>query len=155
MDEQEWRYGAQLGPKPEPDTRLRRKVKQEPRPNPYRGNRESAAYQRKARELKGSPEGGVCWICGREIDRGLPPDQNWRPEAWTADHDPPLAQGGSLLVGLRPAHRGCNSAKGRAMQLEPAAETAAEYTPRPGGGFTTTPHLNPADRGYIEYSREW
>jgi 5-methylcytosine-specific restriction endonuclease McrA len=133
-----------------------RKSKQRLRENPYRGRRGSAAYQRKARELKASPDGGVCWICGTEIDRTMAPELAQDPGYWTADHDPPLSRGGSLLVGLKPAHRGCNSAKGRAMQFEetPAGDPT-EYTPRDGGGFTQTPRLDPADPGYIENSRDW
>lgn len=149
-------YGGIYGPKPPMYERPPRMVKQRLRENPYRGRRDAAAYQRKARELKASPEGGVCWICGAEIDRTLPPEMAQDPSYWTADHDPPLVRGGSLLLGLKPAHRGCNSAKGRALQFEetPSGDSP-EYTPLPGGGFTQTPHLEPDDRGYIESSRAW
>jgi len=41
------------------------------------------------------------------------------------------------------------------MQLAEVPVEAAEYTPRPEGGLTQTPHLDPADLGYIESSRPW
>lgn len=108
-------YGPGHFNPPEPERRDR-KVR-----NPYRGTSEARIYQRMVRELKDSPEGGVCWICGDEIDRSLPPWMSNDPAYWTADHDPPLAEGGSILEGLKPAHKGCNSSEGRRMQLDSRA----------------------------------
>lgn len=148
-------FGGPYGAKQSPYEPVRRKVKQRLRENPYRGRRDAAAYQRKARDLKASPEGGFCWICGGEIDRSLPPEMSNDPAYFTVDHDPPLAAGGSLLQGLKPAHKGCNSAKGRAMQLGPEVTYAAEEYTRTETGWTRTPHLDPSDPGYIENSRQW
>ncbi len=74
--------------------------------------RDSSVFRRKASALKASEDGRWCWICGAEIDRSLPESMSNDPAYWTVDHDPPLADGGSLLTGLRAAHRGCNSREG-------------------------------------------
>lgn len=65
--------------------------------------------------LKAQPAGDICWRCGLKID--LECDYN-DPQAWTADHVQSLANGGDAyaLSNLRPAHRSCNSKRGRAMR---------------------------------------
>lgn len=105
--------------------------------NPYRGRAGAAAYLRKARALKASPEGGVCWICRGEIDRSLPGSEVNSPEYFTVSHDPPLSRGGSLLEGLKPAHRGCNSSEGGRLAHPPQTNH---------GDF---------DPSLIEHSRDW
>ena len=59
----------------------------------------------------------ICWICGEWIDLRL----DYRdPASWTADHVIPIAEGGDLDYGeLRPAHRACNSRRGRRIMKPP------------------------------------
>ncbi|MFC6353929.1 HNH endonuclease [Rothia nasimurium] len=51
-----------------------------------------------------------CWLCGQPIDLMLP---YTHPMSFTADHVEAIANGGKLLSELRPAHRRCNSSRGR------------------------------------------
>lgn len=60
-----------------------------------------------------------CWLCGRPIDYNT----DWRaPQSFTADHVEALANGGKLLGELRPAHRACNSRRGKG---DPTPNTTA------------------------------
>ena len=74
-------------------------------------------YRRnRAAILRGSP---VCHICGQPIDTSLAywitkPDgtRTINPQAGTADHVDPFANGGSdHVANLKPAHASCNRAK--------------------------------------------
>lgn len=69
-------------------------------------------YRSLANELKRKTrvENLPCWICGLFIDTDL----HWKePMSFTADHIKPIALGGSLYGELRPAHRACNSRRGK------------------------------------------
>ena len=68
--------------------------------------RAKAAALRKATNDNGWP----CHLCGKPIDMSLP---YTHPLAFTADHLDALANGGNLLGDLAPAHRRCNSQRGR------------------------------------------
>jgi 5-methylcytosine-specific restriction endonuclease McrA len=60
--------------------------------------------------------GGVCWICREPIDLELPTDHD---EAFSVDHVVPRAHGGrGLHNNTRPAHRCCNSSRGRFHEQE-------------------------------------
>ena len=88
------------------------------RDNPYRGRAGAPIYQRRAAELKASPEGRICVVCGGEIDTSMPPEMQTDPGYSTVQHYPPLSVGGDLLESMAgAAHRGCNLAEDRAMQL--------------------------------------
>ena len=71
-----------------------------------RSYRAKAAALRKATSDNGWP----CHLCGKPIDMTLP---YTHPLAFTADHLDALANGGNLLGELAPAHRRCNSRRGR------------------------------------------
>jgi len=71
-------------------------------------------------QLKAMPGSDICWKCGKKIDMTIK-DHN-DPMAWTMDHVQSLANGGShTLQNARPAHRSCNSARGRALQNQRAS----------------------------------
>ena len=55
--------------------------------------------------------GVSCWICGEPIAFGL---RKWHPRGPSLDHVRPLSKGGDPLDlrNARPAHYGCNSARG-------------------------------------------
>jgi hypothetical protein len=58
-------------------------------------------------------EDAPCWICGKPIDYTAPQSSRW---SFTADHLDPIGKGGDLdpgMDGLRPAHRRCNSRRGK------------------------------------------
>ena len=56
------------------------------------------------------PEGSTCWLCGQPIIHGL---RRWHPRGPSMDHVIPRSHGGTWdLRNLRPAHYGCNSARG-------------------------------------------
>jgi len=66
-------------------------------------------------------QGTVCWICSKA-------------GATTADHTPIARShgGGDSMENLRPAHKGCNSARGNRKRLPEESET------RPAGlGLST------------------
>lgn len=59
----------------------------------------------------------ICWLCGGDIDLGLHHLDKW---AWTLDHVLSLDEHPELaheLANLRPAHRTCNSSKGKHSSL--------------------------------------
>lgn len=77
-----------------------------------RNPRDDRTYRSRAHALKAKVKAHdlPCWLCGMPIDTGLP----WKdPMAFTADHVEALANGGALLGDLRPAHRACNSRRGK------------------------------------------
>ena len=67
--------------------------------------------------------GEPCWLCGQPIDLALP---YTHPMSFTADHVEAIANGGKLLSELRPAHRRCNSSRGkkRVDELIPRPKTS-------------------------------
>jgi 5-methylcytosine-specific restriction endonuclease McrA len=55
----------------------------------------------------------VCWICHRYIDPWL---YHNHKDAFTLDHKVPRVHGGmDVLTNVRPAHRGCNTKRARAI----------------------------------------
>lgn len=105
-----------------------------PTPAPRKGL-DHRAYRRATKRLRAASS--VCGICGKEIDQDryggpcnaerCPRDEQgeipehfcWKsPWSWTADHIVPRSKGGALLGELRPAHRGCNSARGNRENTE-------------------------------------
>lgn len=69
--------------------------------------------------------GEPCWICLKKEPNGEPFDWNLpstHAKSFTADHIKAIGNGGRLLGELRPAHRGCNSSRGK-------KRTAEEITP--------------------------
>lgn len=70
------------------------------------------AYLKRTRALRAAVEaqGLPCHLCGQPIDLTLP---HTHPLSFTADHITPLATGGHLHGTLAPAHRTCNSARGK------------------------------------------
>ena len=59
--------------------------------------------------------GAPCWLCGKTIDLGLPYTHRM---SFTADHVDARGNGGSLLGEIRPAHRSCNSRRGKRRTIE-------------------------------------
>lgn len=69
----------------------------------------------------------VCWLCGQEIDRYAIPNT---AGCWTADHVLSLDEHPEIDPcderNLRPAHKGCNSAKGaRSFNPKPKPPTGS------------------------------
>jgi hypothetical protein len=68
------------------------------------------------------PDGTVglaCWICGRDIDYGLP---HWSPWSFQLDHEIPVADRPDLMFAwpnLKPSHARCNQREGRRRTTEP------------------------------------
>lgn len=62
--------------------------------------------------------GTVCWLCGEGIDMTLSSTNPHDRMAPSVDHVVPLMHGGTELdiLNCRPAHRSCNSRRGREMQ---------------------------------------
>jgi hypothetical protein len=84
----------------------------------YRDPRRDLRAYRRARERlkhKARRHGLKCWICGEPFDWSLPYTD---PRGFTADHVAPLANGGAILGPLEPAHRACNSRRGKADRAE-------------------------------------
>lgn len=82
--------------------------------NQVRNN--SAAWRELVAQLKALPGSDICWRCGQKIPLDVP---NNDPKQWTADHVQSMENGGSALElsNLRPAHRSCNSKRGRNLQI--------------------------------------
>src|ERR1700753_3347333 len=78
--------------------------------------RRSSTYRRRRRQVV-DVYGTDCWICRSPIDMGAV-DPN--PLAFSIDHVVEIADGGSMLDldNLRPAHIGCNRAKGQLKRAQ-------------------------------------
>lgn len=79
--------------------------------------RDLRAYRRASERLKqqARTRGLPCWLCGQAIDF----DADYRePLSFTADHVQALANGGPILGTLKPAHRRCNSRRGKGDRVE-------------------------------------
>lgn len=61
-----------------------------------------------------------CHLCGKPFDFSLP---YTHPMSLTADHLDPVANGGSMIGPLAPAHRSCNSRKGKKTNTTKTVET--------------------------------
>lgn len=69
----------------------------------YRAKRDALRRQAKRNNTP-------CHLCGKPIDFTL----DWKhPMAFTADHLEAIAAGGRMLGDLAPAHRSCNSRRGK------------------------------------------
>lgn len=79
---------------------------------PTKTRYDNRTYRKRTSALKAHVKrtGEPCWLCGKPIDLNLP---YTHPMSFTADHVDAIANGGKLLGELRPAHRSCNSARGR------------------------------------------
>ena len=77
------------------------------KPNPRRRNGSRRTRLRK-RVLAAYD---VCWLCGRPVDKGLPPGHPWSGEV---DEVIPVSRGGDPLAwdNVRLAHRICNEVRG-------------------------------------------
>lgn len=77
-----------------------------------RGRYDDRSYRKRTAALRAHVKrtGEPCWLCGLPIDLGLP---YTHPMSFTADHVDAIANGGKLLGELRPAHRRCNSSRGK------------------------------------------
>lgn len=60
-------------------------------------------------------QGGVCALCGEEIDRGIPRSSSAHPDMATIEHVVPRAHGGREYKNKLVTHSRCNHAKGNAM----------------------------------------
>lgn len=65
---------------------------------------------RERRRLEKDPSLAVCWLCGDPIDMELPV---LHPRAFTCDHIVPIGRAGDLHGETKPAHRECNSSRGK------------------------------------------
>ena len=63
------------------------------------------------------PPGSICSLCGEPIEFDRP---RWHPRGPSMDHRVPRSKGGTWdRSNLRPAHYGCNSARGNRDDLPP------------------------------------
>lgn len=75
----------------------------------YRNDRAYVA-KRDALKRRARRDNNGCHLCGRAIDYDL----DYRhPMAFTADHIEAVGAGGSMTGPLKPAHRSCNSRRGK------------------------------------------
>lgn len=70
---------------------------------------------RERRRLERDPARAACWLCGQPIDMTLPPHH---ARAFTLDHVVPIARAGQLHGETRPAHRECNSSRGKGRKTK-------------------------------------
>ncbi|WP_199184037.1 HNH endonuclease [Cryobacterium sp. Y57] len=75
----------------------------------YRNDRAYVA-KREALKRQARKTGAPCHLCGKPFDYEL----DWKhPMAFTADHIDAVGNGGSMTGALKPAHRSCNSRRGK------------------------------------------
>ena len=75
----------------------------------YRNDRAYVA-KREALKRQARKTGAPCHLCGKPFNFDL----EWKhPMAFTADHIDAIANGGSMTGALAPAHRSCNSRRGK------------------------------------------
>ena len=78
-------------------------------PRTYRNDHEYVK-RREALKRKARKHAMPCHLCGKQINW----EANWKaPDAFTADHLEAVATGGRMVGPLMPAHRGCNSRRGK------------------------------------------
>lgn len=65
---------------------------------------------RERARLEREPELAICWLCGQPINMELP---YLHERAFTLDHVVPVGRAGDMHGETRPAHRDCNSARGK------------------------------------------
>ncbi len=92
-------------------------------PKTHRNDRDYVR-RRDALRRKTKRNGGVCHLCKKPFDWTL----HWKhPMAFTADHVDAVGTGGHMLGALEPAHRSCNSRRGK-KKLEPSAAPTPRTT---------------------------
>lgn len=82
--------------------------------------------RRDALKRKSRKTNAPCHLCGKAIDYGLPYKHAM---SFTADHVDAVGTGGHMLGELRPAHRSCNSRRGK-KPLSTALKAAEPTTSR-------------------------
>ena len=75
----------------------------------YRNDRAYTA-KRDALKRQSKKKNSPCHLCGKAIDYTL---DYKHPMSFTADHIEAVAAGGSMTGALKPAHRACNSRRGK------------------------------------------
>ncbi|MEU8270145.1 HNH endonuclease [Sphaerisporangium sp. NPDC049002] len=92
---------------------------------PRSKGRTGRPWRRITQQLRTSPGGDICWLCGHAIDLTLPAAH---PMSWTADHVDPISRGGAPRDPrlLKPAHRRCNSKRGNRTPV-PAFRTSRAW----------------------------
>ena len=81
----------------------------------YRNDTKYVA-KRDALKRQARKNSAPCWLCGHSIDYDL----DWKhPMSFTADHIEAVANGGSMTGALAPAHRSCNSRRGKRAPTRP------------------------------------
>jgi len=94
-------------------------------PPPYRNDRAYVA-KREALKRQARKTGAPCHLCGKPFNFDL----DWKhPMAFTADHLDAVGNGGSMTGQLKPAHRSCNSRRGK-KKLGDVAPLKAPRTSR-------------------------
>lgn len=90
--------------------------------------RDLRSYRRKVAAAKAraraSKEPTYCWVCKTEIDLDLPYHHRF---AFTLDHITALAKGGHILGPALPAHRSCNSARGKGDRQPPQGKSNRQW----------------------------
>lgn len=69
---------------------------------------------RERKNLERNPELAICWLCGEPINMALP---YLHQRSFTLDHVVPVARGGDQHSETRPAHRDCNSSRGKGRDV--------------------------------------
>ena len=91
----------------------------------YRNDRAYTA-RRDALKRRARRNNSPCHLCGRPFDWTL---HYTHPMSFTADHIQAVATGGSMTGALKPAHRSCNSRRGK-KPLEALTQTKKPVTSR-------------------------
>ena len=97
----------------------------------------SADYRRRSKAIRDNARNDPtvgCWLCGQRT-----PPEGYRA-AWTADHETP----GDKNSGLRPAHAGCNSARGNRTPAQLEADCTDRHADRYGLPVTADAGAQPS-----------
>lgn len=88
-----------------------------------RRNEHAYVLKRDALKRATIKHGWNCHLCNEPFDFSLPYNDRW---AWSADHLDAVGNGGRMTGKLAPAHRACNSSRGKKSLDEFLAEKAAK-----------------------------
>ena len=93
----------------------------------YRNDRAYVA-KREALQRQARKNNTPCHLCGQPFNFDL----EWKhPMSFTADHIDAVANGGSMTGALKPAHRSCNSRRGKkplnSTRATPVPKTSREW----------------------------
>lgn len=88
----------------------------------YRKKVAAAKARAKKQQRSGTPT--LCWICKNAIDLDLPYHDGM---AFTLDHQTALANEGHILGPLLPAHRSCNSSRGKGDRQPPQGLSTRQW----------------------------